>query len=71
MSSTSAVPAAPPRSLAAEYRTLPNVSDELMDSAGNIRPVWTALTNQLSRLSEAEIAARFARADQYLRDAGV
>jgi uncharacterized circularly permuted ATP-grasp superfamily protein/uncharacterized alpha-E superfamily protein len=60
-----------PASLAAGYRTLPSVPDELMDPTGAIRPVWGQLTDHLSAMTAAEIAARFARGDQYLRDAGV
>jgi uncharacterized circularly permuted ATP-grasp superfamily protein/uncharacterized alpha-E superfamily protein len=53
------------------YRALPGVSDEMLDRDGEIRPVWQTMIDALSRLSEAELHERFARADRYLRDAGV
>jgi uncharacterized circularly permuted ATP-grasp superfamily protein/uncharacterized alpha-E superfamily protein len=53
------------------YAALPGIADEMMDANGQIRPVWRNLIAHLSRLSEAELQERFARADRYLRDAGV
>ncbi len=53
------------------YRPLAGVSDELMDPAGGVRPVWRQFVDHLSGLSPDDVAARFARGDQYLRDAGV
>ncbi len=56
---------------AAGYRTLPDIPDELMDRSGNIRPVWSRLTGHLAGIEPQDFAPRFARGDQYLRDAGV
>lgn len=58
-------------SLLAAYRPLPGVSDELLDPAGSIRPAWRQFLAHLGGIPSAELAARFARGDQYLRDAGV
>jgi uncharacterized circularly permuted ATP-grasp superfamily protein len=62
-------PAGP--SIIADYRLQPGVPDEMIDPAGNIRPGWAALMTAFDKLGPAELAARFERADQYLRDAGV
>lgn len=58
-------------SLVADYRLLPGVPDEMIDAAGQIRPAWTPLISALDALGHEELAGRFERADQYLRDAGV
>jgi uncharacterized circularly permuted ATP-grasp superfamily protein/uncharacterized alpha-E superfamily protein len=42
-----------------------------MDAEGAVRPVWRPFIGHFARLAPDEIAARFARGDQYLRDAGV
>ncbi len=57
--------------LIAGYRALPGVPDEMVDATGAIRPVWRPFLAALSRMNRAQIDKRFARADQYLRDAGV
>lgn len=62
-------PAGP--SITADYQLQPGVPDEMMDAAGNIRPGWTELMAAFDSLGPAELASRFGRADQYLRDAGV
>jgi len=43
----------------------------MIDPQGNIRPGWSQLMAEFDKLGPAELAARFERADQYLRDAGV
>ncbi len=53
------------------YRALPGVADEMLDPNGNVRSVWQRLLSTLGRMDETELANRFARADRYLRDAGV
>lgn len=53
------------------YQRQPGVADELLDANGGIRPVWHAFLNYLSRIPAEEMPQRLARADQYLRDAGV
>src|SRR3954465_9292309 len=57
--------------LAESYQTLPGVPDEMIDPAGNIRPGWTDLLAGFDELGPEGLNARFERADQYLRDAGV
>jgi uncharacterized circularly permuted ATP-grasp superfamily protein/uncharacterized alpha-E superfamily protein len=58
------------RTLAA-YKLLPGVADELVDPSGAVRPVWRQFIDHFLRLTDEDIAQRFARGDQYLRDAGV
>lgn len=62
-------PAGP--SLIADYRLLPGVPDEMIDPTGALRPGWRELMSAFDALGAEELAARFERADQYLRDAGV
>ncbi|MFC0012861.1 circularly permuted type 2 ATP-grasp protein [Devosia nitrariae] len=54
-----------------DYALLPGVPDEMIDADGNLRPGWAALMTAFDTLGPEELAARFERADQYLRDAGV
>lgn len=54
-----------------DYRRTNDVPDELVGADGRIRPVWTDLIQSLADLTPEERAARMARGDQYLRDAGV
>lgn len=53
------------------YARREGVADELLRADGSLRPVWHPLIDVLSRDSAADLAARFARGDQYLHDAGV
>src|SRR6218665_3046230 len=53
------------------YRALPGIADEMVDINGNVRPVWQHLLANIGRMDETELSNRFARADRYLRDAGV
>ena len=64
-------PTRPGPSLIANYQLLPGIPDEMIDPAGNIRPGWSTLMSAFDQLGATELAARFERADQYLRDAGV
>ena len=57
--------------LAAGYKLLPAIPDEMIDAEGNIRPGWSDLLAGFDELGPDGLAARFDRADQYLRDAGV
>lgn len=57
--------------LLAGYRPAEGVPDELIDVCGAIRPVWAPLLDALAGLTHEELAARHARAHQYLVDAGV
>ena len=57
--------------LLAGYWPLPGVADELVDAAGNVRPVWRPFIDYLSKMKPEELARRIDQGDQYLRDAGV
>lgn len=57
--------------IVADYQLLPGVPDEMIDPSGKLRPGWDKLMSAFDALGPAELAARFDRADQYLRDAGV
>lgn len=57
--------------LLAGYRPLPGVPDELLDRDGRLRPAWARFIAHFAEQSPEALAARFSRADQYLRDAGV
>jgi len=50
---------------------MPGVPDEMMEADGTIRPGWRELIDAFEELGPTELEARFERADQYLRDAGV
>ena len=57
--------------LLAGYAPLPGVADEVMGASQRPRPVWGPFLAHLARLSAGDRAAALARAEQYLRDAGV
>ena len=57
--------------IVADYAPLASVPDEMLDVAGNVRPAWQGLIDAFDTLGPHELNARFERADQYLRDAGV
>ncbi len=61
----------PVQDLLAGYVPFPGVADELLDADGSIRPVWRPFLTHLAGLSVDQVAAKLARGDQYLRDAGV
>ena len=46
-------------------------SDEVLLPDGTVKPVWEPFFTHLSNLTLDELSLRFARGDQYLRDAGV
>ncbi len=54
-----------------DYHVLAGAADEMLDNDGRIRPVWQPFINALSKMKPDELTGRFARADRYLRDAGV
>jgi len=58
-------------SLLENYRPLPGVPDEMVDASGAPRAVWAEFVEALDALGPNALTRRFARADQYLRDAGV
>jgi len=57
--------------IAADYALLPGIPDEMKDAEGKIRPGWAELLAGFDELGPEGLSARFERADQYLRDAGV
>lgn len=57
--------------LLSQYQPVSGVPDELLDAEGRVRPVWEAFIRHFAGLAEEDVARRFARGDQYLRDAGV
>jgi uncharacterized circularly permuted ATP-grasp superfamily protein/uncharacterized alpha-E superfamily protein len=59
------------RPLLEHYQPMPGVADEMVDADGNPRPLWAEFIDRLEELGTEELTRRFARADQYLRDAGV
>ena len=61
----------PPPGPLAGYRALPGAADELLDASGAVRPAWHSFVDHLAGLAPEEMTRRFARGDQYLRDAGV
>ena len=63
--------ASPKSDLFADYALLPGVADEVFDAEGQMRPVWRRFVERFARLTPDEVAARFERGNQYLRDAGV
>lgn len=65
------VPRIPSAAVLDGYAPQPGVADELFDAQGRMRPVWSAFIDQFARLTPDEVETRFARGEQYLRDAGV
>lgn len=57
--------------LTGQYRPLPGIADEMIGPDGALRPAWKQFAQALDRLRPEELPRRFARSDQYLRDAGV
>lgn len=53
------------------YQPVAGVADELFEAAGRFRRVWQPFIGQLLALTPAEVAQRFERGNEYLRDAGV
>lgn len=53
------------------YRRLCSGVDEMLSADGSLRPVWRPFVELIAGLSADQLAARFARADQYMKDAGV
>ena len=54
-----------------DYRLLPGAADEMLGPDGKVRPVWKHFVESLSRMSGEDLENRIAKADRYLRDAGV
>ncbi|MFW2543098.1 circularly permuted type 2 ATP-grasp protein [Primorskyibacter sp. 2E107] len=60
-----------PSELLKAYARQMGVSDEMLDADGRVRPAWVSFINHISSLGAAQLENRFARGDQYLRDAGI
>ena len=65
------LPQPSPEAPSLAYRPLAGLPDEMMGRDGEIRPVWRRFMAHFASLSVDELAQRFARGDEYLRDAGV
>ena len=64
MPSAKAHPAASPVGrLLAGYRPLPGVADELVDAAGQVRPVWRGFVDYLARMPQQEVKRRLEQGD--------
>lgn len=59
------------RGYAARVAAGASQNDEMLDPSGAVKPVWAPFFEHLSGLSPDDLAQRFGRGDQYLRDAGV
>ncbi|MBV7409209.1 circularly permuted type 2 ATP-grasp protein [Maritimibacter sp. DP1N21-5] len=57
--------------LLGDYTCREGVADELFQADGTLRPVWRPLLKAIAEMSGEELDLSTARADQYLRDAGV
>ncbi len=57
--------------LLAGYAPFEGVADEMVAPDGALRPLWRPFLERLAGLSAEELARSMARANQYLRDAGV
>ncbi|MDR6633671.1 putative circularly permuted ATP-grasp superfamily protein/putative alpha-E superfamily protein [Phyllobacterium sp. 1468] len=71
MSKVSQAPSLARSGLLASYKPLPGVADEMIDPSGAVRPGWETLLHTLDQIGPEKLATRFARANQYLLDAGV
>jgi uncharacterized circularly permuted ATP-grasp superfamily protein/uncharacterized alpha-E superfamily protein len=54
-----------------DYKPLGGAADEMLGPDGTVRPVWKHFVDSLLRMDDAELEVRIAKADRYLRDAGV
>jgi uncharacterized circularly permuted ATP-grasp superfamily protein/uncharacterized alpha-E superfamily protein len=57
--------------LLANYANATGGRDEMLDAQGRVKPVWGAFMSHICSLGTDELTKRFARGNQYLRDAGV
>ncbi len=57
--------------LLGSYHPLPGVYDEMVDSAGQVRPHWRAFVDRLSAEGAEALQQRFNTADRYLKESGV
>ncbi|MFK7751175.1 MAG: circularly permuted type 2 ATP-grasp protein [Sedimentitalea sp.] len=59
------------RALLDAYASQLSTRDEMLTPGGSVKPPWQAFIDHISTLSPDQLGKRFARGDQYLRDAGV
>lgn len=59
------------RAYAAQAVVPDSQNDEMLRPDGTVHPVWATFIDHLSNLGPDDRAVRFARGDQYLRDAGI
>lgn len=64
-------PPHPAGGLVSQYRVLAGGVDEMLAADGHLRPAWQDFVGLLESVPHDELAARFARAHQYMKDAGV
>lgn len=60
-----------PNALLQAYARTVSGADEMLAPDGTVQPVWRNLIAHLNTLSSESLLRRFARGDQYLRDAGI
>lgn len=53
------------------YQPCPGIRDEMVDEKGRVRPLWEPLARALAGEGTGDHVERFARAERYLRDAGI
>jgi uncharacterized circularly permuted ATP-grasp superfamily protein/uncharacterized alpha-E superfamily protein len=58
-------------SLLSRYRPLLGGADEMLSDDGALRPAWRDFVSMLEAMPAEELDTRFARAEQYVKDAGV
>jgi uncharacterized circularly permuted ATP-grasp superfamily protein/uncharacterized alpha-E superfamily protein len=54
-----------------DYQPLADAADEMLGADGKVRPVWKHFVSRLAGMDAADLESRIAKADRYLRDAGV
>lgn len=59
------------RSLLADYQPLPGAADELMTAAGEVRPHWLPVLNEMARSRPTVVSQRFSVADRQIKSSGV
>jgi len=53
------------------YKPLAGAADEMLGADGKVRPVWKHFVSRLAGMDADDLEGRIAKADRYLRDAGV
>ncbi|MCA3563620.1 MAG: circularly permuted type 2 ATP-grasp protein [Methylocystis sp.] len=71
MSASMPLPRDAVAALLGRYQVPAGVADELMDAAGTVRPVWRRFMEHIAGQTPEQLRHQIARANHYLRDAGV